>query len=136
MTIVFSELRDALRERLRVVADHELRDRDPQAHLDQLKSAASRLDAAIAQLPPSAIRTCAITSIGKATSRRWPGWRARIHSSISLGRIVRLALRLYLSKRFRLSMFANFFLPSESRLPIGVRQDESCLLPASLGRHD
>ncbi len=51
MTIVFSELRDALRERLRVVADHELRDRDPQTHLDQLKSAASRLDAAIAQLP-------------------------------------------------------------------------------------
>ena len=51
MTIVFSELSEALRERLRVVADHELRDRDPQAHLDQLKSAASRLDAAIAQLP-------------------------------------------------------------------------------------
>ena len=51
MTFVFSELRDALRERLRVVADHELRDRDPRAHLDQLKSAASRLDAAIAQLP-------------------------------------------------------------------------------------
>lgn len=51
MTIVFSELRDALRERLRVVADHELRDRDPRAHLDQLKSAASRLDAAIAHLP-------------------------------------------------------------------------------------
>jgi flagellar biosynthesis chaperone FliJ len=51
MTIVFSELSEALRERLRVVADHELRDRDPQAHLDQLKSAASRLDAAVAQLP-------------------------------------------------------------------------------------
>jgi hypothetical protein len=28
-----------------------LRDRDPRAHLDQLKSAASRLDAAIARLP-------------------------------------------------------------------------------------
>ena len=38
-------------ERLRIVADHELRDRDPQAHLDQLKAAASRLEAAIAQLP-------------------------------------------------------------------------------------
>ena len=51
MTIVFSELSEALRERLRVVADHELRDRDPQAHLDQLRAAASRLDAAIARLP-------------------------------------------------------------------------------------
>ena len=51
VTVVFSELSEALRERLRVVADHELRDRDPKAHLDQLKSAASRLDAAIAQLP-------------------------------------------------------------------------------------
>jgi hypothetical protein len=51
MTSVFSELRDALRDRLRVVGDHELRDRDPRAHLDQLKSAASRLDAAIARLP-------------------------------------------------------------------------------------
>jgi hypothetical protein len=51
MTTVFSELRVALQERLSVVADHELRDRDPQAHLERLKSAASRLDAAIAQLP-------------------------------------------------------------------------------------
>ena len=51
MTTVFSELRAALQERLSVVADHELRDRDPQAHLEQLKSAASRLDAAIARLP-------------------------------------------------------------------------------------
>ncbi|HEY5705510.1 MAG TPA: hypothetical protein VIS96_08060 [Terrimicrobiaceae bacterium] len=51
MTLVFSELRDALRERLRVVADHELRDSDPQEHLRQLKSAAATLDAAIAQLP-------------------------------------------------------------------------------------
>ena len=52
MNEVFSDLRDALRERLRIVADHDLRDRDPQAHLDQLKVAASRLDAAITQLPP------------------------------------------------------------------------------------
>ena len=51
MNEVFSDLRDALRERLRIVADHDLRDRDPQAHLDQLKAAASRLDAAITQLP-------------------------------------------------------------------------------------
>ena len=52
MNEVFSDLRDALRERLRIVADHDLRDREPQAHLDQLKVAASRLDAAITQLPP------------------------------------------------------------------------------------
>ena len=51
MTAGFSELRAALQERLKVVADHESRDRNPQAHLEQLKSAASRLDAAIAQLP-------------------------------------------------------------------------------------
>jgi flagellar biosynthesis chaperone FliJ len=51
MTKAFSDLRDALQERLNVVADHDLRNRDPQAHLSQLKSAASRLDAAIAQLP-------------------------------------------------------------------------------------
>ena len=51
MNEAFSDLRGALQERLRIVADHDLRDRDPQAHLDQLKSAASRLDEAIAQLP-------------------------------------------------------------------------------------
>jgi hypothetical protein len=51
MNEVFSDLRDALQERLRIVADHDLRDRDPQAHLDQLKVAASRLDETIAQLP-------------------------------------------------------------------------------------
>ena len=51
MTAGFSELRAALQERLKVVADHESRDRNPQAHLEQLKSAASRLDAAIARLP-------------------------------------------------------------------------------------
>jgi hypothetical protein len=47
----FSELTEALRQRLNLVGDHEFRDRDPKGHLEQLKSAASRLDAAIAQLP-------------------------------------------------------------------------------------
>jgi hypothetical protein len=56
MNALYSELRDALRERLGVTADHELRDRDPQAHLERLKSAASRLDAAIAELPPECDR--------------------------------------------------------------------------------
>jgi flagellar biosynthesis chaperone FliJ len=51
MNTEFAELRDALQERLGVIADHELRARDPQAHLKRLKFAAARLDAAIAQLP-------------------------------------------------------------------------------------
>ena len=51
MTEVYSELRDALRGRLGIVADHELRQRDPEAHLERLKSAAARLDQAIAGLP-------------------------------------------------------------------------------------
>ena len=51
MTEAYSELRDALRERLGIVADHGLRQRDPEAHLERLKSAAARLDQAIARLP-------------------------------------------------------------------------------------
>jgi hypothetical protein len=51
MNTEFVELRAALEERLSALADHELRARDPEAHLKGLKSAASRLDAAIAQLP-------------------------------------------------------------------------------------
>ena len=56
MSALFSELHDALRARLEVVADHELRARDPQAHLERLKSAASRLNDAVAQLPPECDR--------------------------------------------------------------------------------
>ena len=51
MNTEFVELREALQERLSVIADHELRARDPRAHLERLKTAASRLDAAIARLP-------------------------------------------------------------------------------------
>ena len=47
------ELRNALQERIDVIADHELRARDPRAHLERLKAAASRLDAAIARMPPN-----------------------------------------------------------------------------------
>jgi hypothetical protein len=49
----FVELREALQERLGVIADHELRARDPRAHLERLKTAASRLDAAIARVRPN-----------------------------------------------------------------------------------
>jgi hypothetical protein len=56
MSTALVELREALQERLGVIADHELRQRDPRAHLARLKAAASRLDAAIAQLPPDCDR--------------------------------------------------------------------------------
>ena len=49
----FVELREALQERLDVIADQELRARDPRAHLERLKAAASRLDAAIARVRPN-----------------------------------------------------------------------------------
>ena len=49
----FVQLREALQERLGVIADHELRARDPRDHLERLKAAASRLDAAIARVPPN-----------------------------------------------------------------------------------
>jgi hypothetical protein len=49
----FVQLREALQERLDVIADQELRARDPRAHLERLKAAASRLDAAIARVPPN-----------------------------------------------------------------------------------
>ena len=53
MNTEFVQLREALQERLGVIADHELRARDPRAHLERLKAAASRLDAAIARVPPN-----------------------------------------------------------------------------------
>ena len=53
MNAEFIELHEALQERLGVIADHELRARDPRAHLQRLKAAASRLDAAIARVGPN-----------------------------------------------------------------------------------
>ena len=49
----FVQLREALQERLDVIADQDLRARDPRAHLERLKAAASRLDAAIARVRPN-----------------------------------------------------------------------------------
>lgn len=48
----FSELRQAVADRLNVVADHALRERDAAAHLAALQAAAARLDALVAGLPP------------------------------------------------------------------------------------
>ncbi|HVJ56638.1 MAG TPA: hypothetical protein VM574_02275 [Terrimicrobiaceae bacterium] len=53
MNTEFTELREALQERLGVIADHELRARYPRAHLERLKAAASRLDTAIARVRPN-----------------------------------------------------------------------------------
>jgi len=50
-TSFFPQLHKTLRERLEVVADHDLRDRDPAAHLEKLKAAAATLDALVAGLP-------------------------------------------------------------------------------------
>ena len=45
-------LHEAVKDRLDVVADHGLRDRDPAAHLQKLMAAAGRLDELVGQLPP------------------------------------------------------------------------------------
>jgi hypothetical protein len=47
----YSELADALRARLAVIANRELHARDPAAHLEQLKEASERIENAAAQLP-------------------------------------------------------------------------------------
>jgi hypothetical protein len=47
----FSELADALRARLAVIADRDLYTRDPAAHLRQLKEASQRLERLVAKLP-------------------------------------------------------------------------------------
>jgi hypothetical protein len=46
-----SDLHAAVKERLDVVADHTLRDRDPSAHLQKLMDAAGHLDQLVSQLP-------------------------------------------------------------------------------------
>ncbi len=48
----FPNLHAALRQRVDIVADHALRDRDPSAHLDAIKAAAAHLDGLVADLPP------------------------------------------------------------------------------------
>lgn len=47
----YAEIHAAVKERLDIVADHSLRDRDAAAHLAKLKAAAARLDAIVAGLP-------------------------------------------------------------------------------------
>ncbi len=49
---VYRSLADALRERLEVIGDRELFQRDPAAHLEKLKAASHRIDQYAAELPP------------------------------------------------------------------------------------
>ena len=48
---VYRSLADALRERLEVISDRELFQRDPAAHLEKLKAASHRIDQYAAELP-------------------------------------------------------------------------------------
>lgn len=48
----FAALHGALTARLAAVGDHALRASDPAAHLETLRTAAARLDALVAGLPP------------------------------------------------------------------------------------
>jgi len=50
-TDAFAELASALRERLAVIADRALYERDPAAHLEKLQAASVRIDVASAALP-------------------------------------------------------------------------------------
>ncbi|KAB2643296.1 MAG: hypothetical protein DVB29_06205 [Verrucomicrobia bacterium] len=49
------QLASALRSRLSTIADHELRDRYPAAHLKKLEEASEAIDKSIAALPKSEI---------------------------------------------------------------------------------
>jgi predicted component of type VI protein secretion system len=48
---LYTELEDALRERLAVIADRALYERDPAAHLEKLKAASERITQLAAALP-------------------------------------------------------------------------------------
>ena len=50
-TSVYSALAAALRERLAVIGDRASRERDPQAHLQQLQNASEKILSLQAQLP-------------------------------------------------------------------------------------
>ncbi len=47
-------LAEALRDRLSVVADHQLRDQNPDAHLTRLKQASERIEQLRSRLPADA----------------------------------------------------------------------------------
>ena len=51
---LFVVLATTLRDRLGVIADHPLRDRNPQAHLARLREVSERLDGLVAKVPHDA----------------------------------------------------------------------------------
>jgi hypothetical protein len=50
----YVELAEALRDRLAVIADHQLRDQNPEAHLTRLKEASERIEGLRNRLPHDA----------------------------------------------------------------------------------
>lgn len=50
-TDAYAELASALRERLAVIADRALYERDPAAHLEKLKTASAQIETSSAALP-------------------------------------------------------------------------------------
>jgi hypothetical protein len=51
--IFFDQLASALRQRLNIIAHHELRDRDPAAHLKRLQEASEHIEHCVALLSRS-----------------------------------------------------------------------------------
>ena len=52
MNPLFNKIALALHERLNVIADHDLRDRDAATHLKKLQEASEAIEACAAALPP------------------------------------------------------------------------------------
>lgn len=50
--VPYQSLAEALRERMAVISDRELYQRDPAAHLEKLKVVSHRIDECAAALPP------------------------------------------------------------------------------------
>jgi len=50
----YPALAEALRTRLALIANHQLRDQDPATHLAKLREAAERIDLLVHQLPKDA----------------------------------------------------------------------------------
>lgn len=50
----YTQLAEALQDRLSVIADHTLREQDPAAHLERLQSASERIEKLKAALPQNA----------------------------------------------------------------------------------
>jgi len=51
MSDLLQQIRDAVERRLAIVADHSFRDRDPDAHLAELKTASAEVEALRGRLP-------------------------------------------------------------------------------------